>query len=156
MDEFLKILHSNLRWLVLIFLVLAILNALLKRGKNTEYTKGDKLPVLFALIFTHLQLLIGLVLYFISPWALKGFEEGFGSVMKNPLLRFYGVEHISMMIIAVILITIGYSKAKRHEIVSKKHSTILVFYGLGLVLILASIPWPFREALLGNWFYFGQ
>ena len=147
MNEFLKILHSNLRWLVLIFLVLAILNALLKRGKNTEYTKGDKMPVLLGLIFTHVQLLLGFALYFISPKVT--FVEGF---MKDTASRFYAVEHISMMILAVVLITIGYSKAKRQEIASKKHNTVLIFYGIGLLLILASIPWPFRAELGGSWF----
>lgn len=154
MYEFLKILHSNLRWLVLIFIVLAILNALLKRGKNSDYTKGDKMPVLFTLIFTHLQLVLGLVLYFISEQF--SFAKGMGALMKDSLGRFYGVEHISLMILAVVLITIGYSKSKRQEIPAKKHSTVLTFYGIALLLILVSIPWPFREGLNGHWFYFGQ
>lgn len=147
MYDILKSTHSGLRWLVLIFIVLAIFNALMKRGKKTEYTKGDKMPVLLGLIFTHVQLLLGFALYFISPKVT--FVEGF---MKDTASRFYAVEHISMMILAVVLITIGYSKAKRQEIASKKHNTVLIFYGIGLLLILASIPWPFRAELGGSWF----
>ena len=150
MYDFLKHAHSGLRWLVLIFIVLAIVNALMKRGKNTEYTKGDKMPVLLGLIFTHVQLLIGLVLYFITQKF--SFANGMGALMKDSVGRFYAVEHLSMMILAVVLITIGYSKSKRQEIPSKKHTTVLVFYGIALLLILVSIPWPFRAALGGGWF----
>jgi hypothetical protein len=150
MDYFLKHAHSSLRWLVLIFIVLAIVNAIIKRGKNTEYTKGDKMPVLLALIFTHVQLLIGLVLYFITQKF--SFSEGMGSVMKDSAQRFYAVEHLSMMILAVVLITIGYSRSKRQEIPAKKHSTVLTFYGIAFILIMLSIPWPFREALSGSWY----
>jgi multisubunit Na+/H+ antiporter MnhB subunit len=75
-----------------------------------------------------------------------------GALMKDSVARFYGVEHILMMIIAVVLLTIGYSKSKRQELASKKHSTVLIFYGIALLLILVSIPWPFRAELGGNWF----
>lgn len=147
MYELLKHAHSGLRWVVLIFILVAIVNAIIKRGKSTEYTKGDKMPVLLGLIFSHVQLIIGFVLYFISPKV--SFIEGF---MKDAATRFYTVEHLSLMIIAIILITIGYSKSKRQEIAAQKHNTVLVFYGIGLLLILISIPWPFREALGGGWF----
>jgi hypothetical protein len=150
MYDFLKHAHSGLRWLVLIFIVVSIVNALMKRGKNTEYTKGDKMPVLLGLIFTHVQLLIGLVLYFITQKF--SFANGMGALMKDAVGRFYAVEHISLMILAVVLITVGYSKSKRQELASKKHTTVLVFYGIALLLILVSIPWPFRAELGGTWF----
>ena len=147
MLDLLKHTHSGLRWLVLIFIVVAIVNAIIKRGKATEYTKGDRVPVILGLIFTHIQTVIGFVLYFVSPQV--SFHDGF---MKDAVARFYGIEHISMMIIAVALITIGYSRSKRMEDPNKKHSTVLMFYGIGLLIMLASIPWPFREALGGSWF----
>ena len=146
MYEILKHSHSGLRWLVLAFLVYAIFNAFQKKNKATEFSKSDKLSVLLGLIFSHVQLLIGLVLYFISPKV--SFASGF---MKDTVTRFYAVEHISLMLIALILITIGYSKAKRMEDAGAKHKTILLYYGIGLLLILVSIPWPFRE-LGAGWF----
>jgi membrane protein DedA with SNARE-associated domain len=134
--------HSGLRWIVLLFLVLALITAY-------RSWKGQKAPSkmpLFALIATHTQLLIGLVLYFISP--LVSFGEGF---MKNDITRFYSVEHISVMLIAIILITIGYSKGKRQPSNEAKGKTIFTYYLIGLILILVSIPWPFR-GLGAGWF----
>ena len=150
MYEFLKHAHSGLRWLVLIFLVVSIVNALMKMGKKTEYTKADKMPVLLGLIFTHVQIIIGFILYFNTQ--VFSFSEGMGKLMKDSVQRFYAVEHLSMMILAVVLITIGYSRSKRQELASKKHTTVLIFYGIGLALILVSIPWPFRVNLGGGWF----
>jgi membrane protein DedA with SNARE-associated domain len=88
----------------------------------------------------HIQLIIGLVLYFTSPKVV--FEA---SSMSSPLLRFFLVEHISLMIIAIILITVGYAKSKRITDIRKKNRTIVIYYAISLVLILAAIPWPFRN-----------
>lgn len=138
--------HSGLRWLVLIFLLLAIVNAGRKMGGSTAYGASDKRLGLFALIFTHIQLILGLILYFISP------KVQFGAgTMGDALLRFYTVEHISLMLISIVLITIGYSKAKRQEADSKKFKTTFWYYLIALVLILVAIPWPFRN-LGASWF----
>jgi hypothetical protein len=147
MYDLLKHTHSGLRWLLLIFIVIAIANAFMKKNSATEYSKSDKMPVLLTLIFTHIQILIGLVLYFISPRV--SFHAGF---MKEAASRFYGIEHISMMLIAVILITIGYSKSKRQTDIGKKHSTVFFYYLIGFIIMMVSIPWPFRAALGGGWF----
>lgn len=153
MYEILKHAHSGLRWLVLIALLAAIINAFNKKSKLTYLDKSqvgfsskDKMLTLFALIFTHLQLVIGFILYFISP--LVQFSSG---TMKNSVLRFYTVEHISIMLIAIVLITVGYSKAKRADEDAKKFKTIGIYYLIGLILILISIPWPFRN-LGAGWF----
>jgi uncharacterized membrane protein YozB (DUF420 family) len=138
--------HSGLRWVVLVLLIYAIINAFGKKGNGSEWTNKDKKITLFAMIFTHIQLLIGLVLYFISP--LVSFSEGF---MKNPVYRFYSVEHISLMLVAIALITVGYSKTKRAAESAKKFKAVSTFYLIGLILILVSIPWPFRE-LGAGWF----
>jgi hypothetical protein len=138
--------HSGLRWVVLFLLIYAIYNAFSKKSKGVDWTDSDKKISLFAMIFTHVQLLIGLILYFISP--LVNFSEGF---MKNPIYRFYSVEHISLMLVAIALITVGYSKSKRSTDSSQKFSTVAKFYLLGLILILISIPWPFRN-LGAGWF----
>lgn len=137
--------HSGLRWLVLILLIAAIFNAFSKK-KAGAWTAKDKKITLFAMIFTHIQLVIGLVLYFISDKV--QFTEGF---MKNSVYRFYAIEHISLMLIAIALITVGYSKAKRAASDAKKFGAVATFYLIGLILILASIPWPFRN-LGAGWF----
>lgn len=135
--------HSGLRWVVLALMIYAIFNALRKKD---FYAKSDRLLNMFAMVSLHIQLVIGLILYFTS--AKVSFVEGW---MKNQLLRFYGMEHILLMIIAIILVTIGHAKAKRASEPAKKHKTILLFYAIGLILILASIPWPFRQ-LGAGWF----
>ena len=135
--------HSVLRWIALILLVVALINALISKGKGT-YLKKDKMINLFAMVMLHTQLLIGFVLYFISPKV--SFSEGW---MKNPSFRFHGMEHILVMLIAIVLVTIGRKKAENASVVSQKHTKIMVWYTIGLVLIIASIPWPFRQALGG-------
>ena len=135
--------HSGLRWVVLALMIYAIFNALRKKD---FYAKSDRLLNMFAMVSLHIQLVIGLILYFTS--AKVSFVEGW---IKNQLLRFYGMEHISLMIIAITLVTIGHAKAKRASEPAKKHKTILLFYAIGLILILASIPWPFRQ-LGAGWF----
>ena len=139
--------HSGLRWIALILLVVAIINA--ARSQSTgKYLKKDKMINLFAMVFMHIQLLIGLGLYFISPKVT--FAEGW---MKEALTRFFGMEHILLMLIAIIVITMGRSKAeKKLKGTRDKHRKIMVSYTIGLLLVLVSIPWPFREALGGAWF----
>lgn len=146
MHNFLVHLHSGLRWVALLLLVYAILNAISARNSN-EYTKKDKMVNLFTMVSLHLQLVIGLVLYFTSQKRL--FSEGW---IKNDMLRFYNLEHISLMIIAIALVTFARGKAERSSDVSVKHKKIRIWYTIALILILASIPWPFRENLGGAWF----
>jgi len=137
--------HSGLRWVVLVLLIAAIYNAFSKK-KSGAWTAKDKKITLFAMVFTHIQLLAGLALYFTSEKV--QFVEGF---MKNPVYRFYAVEHVTLMLIAIALITVGYSKAKRAASDTKKFGAVATFYLIGLILILASIPWPFRN-LGAGWF----
>lgn len=142
MYQILKHAHSGLRWVVLLLLVLALYAAYRSWKGGAQ---SSKLP-LFALIFVHIQLLIGLVLYFTSPYV--SFESGF---MKNAMYRFYTVEHFSLMLIAIALITAGYSIAKRKPNPQAAGRTTFRYYLIGLVLILISIPWPFRN-LGAGWF----
>lgn len=139
-------LHSGLRWIVLLLLVYVVINAVVKKTSGT-YGKGDKLVGLFSMIGLHVQFLVGLSLYFTSSRV--QFTEGW---MKVASLRFYGMEHFIGMLLAIVLITIGYSKAKRQENPNAKHATTLTYYAIGLILIIAFIPWPFRSGLGGNWF----
>jgi hypothetical protein len=101
---------------------------------------------LFAMVTLHVQLIVGLILFFTN--GKDYYHQGW---MKDDIARFYGMEHLVGMLAAIVLVTIGYSKAKRSEAAVQKHKYTLTFYALGLILILAFIPWPFR-ALGGNWF----
>ena len=143
-------LHSALRYLILLVLVLSFLTAIAGYLSGRSFEKRDKLLALFTLIFSHTQLLLGLVIYFLSPW----FEElmtDAKQVMKEAVVRFYAIEHISMMIIAIALITIGYSRSKKAATDKAKLGRIAVFYGIALIIIFAMIPWPFLKSW-GTWF----
>lgn len=144
MESILKHAHSGMRWLALGLLIYAIVNALLKKNKGT-YTDNDKLVSVLTLSFVHLQVVVGLVLYFMQG-RMNGFSE-----MSEKLPRLYALEHPLMMLIAAVLITIGHSKSKKAVEDSKKFKTTYVFFGLGLILILSRIPWPFIAPGAG-WF----
>lgn len=131
--------HSGWRWIVLILLLTAIFQAFFQSGKKT------KLP-LFAMVATHIQLVLGIILYFISPKVLFAAET-----MKVPLNRFYTVEHNTLMLLAIVLITLGYGKWKRADTVENSAKKVATYYLIGLILILAGIPWPFRN-LGAGWF----
>lgn len=138
--------HSGLRWVALILLLVAIFNAVASKSKG-HYLKKDKMINLFAMVFLHVQLLLGLILYFISPKVV--FVEGW---MKVSQARFFGLEHILIMILAIVLVTIGRKKAEKESNAAKKHGKIALWYFIGLVLIFASIPWPFRNLGVTTWF----
>ena len=136
-----KTLHSYWAYLVLAVLLLATLNALLGLLNKKEYNAKAFRISLFALIVSHIQLLIGLLLYFTSPRFETWGELGMGGVMKDAVQRLYLVEHPLINIIAVALITIGYSKHKKKLTSTPKFKTITVFYLIALVLFLSRIPW---------------
>jgi uncharacterized membrane protein YadS len=137
--------HSGLRWIALFLLVFAIYNAFSSKSKNT-YEKKDKMINLFAMVFLHVQLLLGLILYFTSPKVV--FTEGW---MKVAQARFYGMEHILLMLIAIIVVTIGRKKAEKSSLAADKHKKIMLWYLVGLILIFVSIPWPFRNLGVDSW-----
>lgn len=137
--------HSGLRWIVLILMIAAIFNAFSKK-KNGSWQGKDKKLAMFAMTSLHLQFVLGLVLYFISEKV--QFVEGF---MQNPVYRFYAVEHITIMLVAIALVSIGYSKSKKATEDARKFGAIATFYLIGFLLILAGIPWPFRN-LGAGWF----
>ncbi|MVZ67638.1 hypothetical protein GQF61_17465 [Sphingobacterium sp. DK4209] len=130
-----KHLHSTLAVVLLIALIIAIVITLVNYAGNKAYNRKI---ALIGLISAHLQLVIGAVLYFTSPLGLSSFS---GENMKNSLSRLYFLEHPLMMIIAIVLITMGYSKAKKIADAKKANQTVLIFYILGLIFILSRIPW---------------
>jgi fumarate hydratase class II len=136
-----QMLHSLLAYAVLILMIVAVLNAVIGYNKQSDFSPRDFKLTLWALIATHTQVLIGLVLYFISPLGIKSFSSNGAQVMKDATLRLFAVEHISVMIIAAVLLTIGYAKQKRTEDSATKFKRISIFYGIALLLILSRIPW---------------
>lgn len=140
MGEAVKTLHSFWAYLVLLMLILASANAIFKTFGDKPYGAKDFRLALFTLIVSHIQLLIGIVLYFVSDKFSLWSELG-GGVMGNSLARLYLVEHPFINILGVALITIGYSKHKKKLTSSAKSKTIAVFYTIALVLFLSRIPW---------------
>ncbi len=130
--------HSHTRWLVLVAGLMAIVIPLL----NNSLSKSSKLPGLVFMIFCDIQLLVGLLLYFgDSGYGIKAFSEGMGHVMKNGEIRKIAVEHFVLMLTAITLVHIGYSKVKNSDTAAKVKKTSLIFFGIALVLIFAGIPW---------------
>ena len=143
--QWIQELHSYLAYVVLAFLILAVANAIIGLIGNKMFTpQRDFRLSLFTLILCHLQLLIGLLIYFISPNGFSAVKElGMGGL--NSAARLLAVEHPAINIIAIILITIGWSRHKKFIEGNKKFKSIAIFYGLGLLLVLSRIPW-------GQWF----
>jgi membrane-associated HD superfamily phosphohydrolase len=137
--------HSGFRWIVLVLLLITIINAFGKRNGAKPWTVQDQKLALYTFISTHIQLLFGLILYFISPKV-----QFAGAAMKDKILRFFTVEHSLLMLIAIALITIGYLKAKKAP-EGKKAKTIFTYFLIALILIIIRIPWPFM-GVGGNWF----
>lgn len=136
-----QFIHSYWAYLVLIVLFIAVINSIIGYASNKEYAATNFRIALFTLITSHIQLLIGIVLYFTAPYFGVLLEEGMGTVMKDPTLRLYVMEHPLMMIIAVVLITMGYSKHKSKLTSKPKFKTLAIFYTLGLLIMLSRIPW---------------
>ena len=134
MYQTLQSLHSTLAYFALAVLVLAVINAIYGLLNKKLFTSKDLRLSLFALIFCHIQLLIGFILYFVSPKGMKAFSmEG---AMKIPELRLTMLEHPLLNIIAIVLITIGWSKHKKQESQNGKFKKIAIFYTLGLTINL--------------------
>ncbi len=145
MYETVLFMHSYWAYLVLLLLIVASVNSLVGYFTNKEYGAMNFRIALFTLIVSHIQLLIGIVLYFVAPYFRAFGEQGMGEVMKNSELRLYLVEHPLIMIIAVALITIGYSKHKAKLTSKPKFKLLAIFYTIALILMLSRIPW-------NNWF----
>jgi len=136
--------HSLLRWVFLLLLITVIVKAWGGMKSKRAFTAGDKKLVLMTVITAHVQLLIGVMLYMSSP-IVKTALNDMGAAMKDSLLRFWAVEHISAMVLAIILITIGHASAKRADNDAAKFKKLFIFFLIGLVIILATVPWPFQQ-----------
>lgn len=138
MHQFILGAHSHTRWLVLFAAVLAIALPYV----NKTVSSKSKLPGLVFMILCDIQLLMGLTLYFIySPMGVAAFETGMANVMKTAAIRKIAVEHLVLMLLAIALVHIGYSKVKKATESAQLSKTSLIYFGIALVLMLAGIPW---------------
>lgn len=132
--EIFRDVHSWFRYVVFVLVLVAIIQSLLGWLGKKPYTEINRKINLFALISAHTQLLIGIVLYFLSPYV--QFDK---YTMKHETTRYFTVEHWFAMVIAIVLITIGHSKAKRIETSEGKHKTVAIFYIIAFLIIIAAI-----------------
>ena len=135
-------LHSLVRWLVVITLLYAIFKAYNGWLSKKIYTKSDNTAKTLAVTFVHIELILGLILYFTSP-VIEFFRNNFKEAVQQKDVRFLGMEHSVMMLIAVVLITIGSAKSKRKTTDVAKFKTLAIWFTIGLIITLVSIPWPF-------------
>lgn len=149
--QILLVLHSLLRWFILLFGIWTVVSALSGLISKRNFTKGDDKANFLFMIMMDLQLLIGLILYFGGVWFDR--LKHLGQNMKDPMLRFFTLEHGLLMIIAWILVHAGRIAVKRSLTPRSKFKKELIYFGIALLIILIAIPWPFREAGVGRmWF----
>lgn len=143
MYNFTLFLHSWSRWLVLILAVIAIFKAMAGWLGKQPFSKQDNILGASFVGSMHLQLLLGLILYFfLSPMGLNAIQTvGMKEVMKSPLYRYWAVEHLTTMLLAVILAQVGRIKSKKASTDLLKHKKAFIFYTIALVLVLSRVPW---------------
>ena len=133
-------LHSSWGLTTLILIVLAIVGSVVGLKSNKDLTIMQRKFSLYALIAVHIQVILGVISYTQSQYTVTAMSN-FGAAMKDSLLRLFAVEHPLMMIIGAVLITIGYTKAKKATDSKVRYKKIIIFYSIGLLLILSRIPW---------------
>ncbi len=143
-------LHSFLRYVLLALLIITIVKSFSGWFGKKSYSAADNKLSLFTMIAAHTQLLLGIILYSISEKVSEGWSD-FAAAMKEPVLRFWTVEHISGMLIAITLITIGRITSKKSIKDISKHKKVALYFLCALLLILVSIPWPF-STVPASWF----
>lgn len=144
--QYINDIHSILRWVVLLAALYAIFRAFGGMQQQKQFTKSDNSAGMIFTSVVDLQLVLGLILYFTGGLGYKNIQaNGMSFVMKDGYARFFAVEHIAMMLIAVIVIHIGRAKSKRAFNDQVQHKSAFWYYLIGLIIILAAIPWPFRK-----------
>ncbi|HYQ59286.1 MAG TPA: hypothetical protein VEP89_18210 [Draconibacterium sp.] len=133
--------HNGFRWLVLLLLVFSVFLTFSGWIRKRSWTKADSLIGLLLVIMMDIQFMLGIILYaFVSPITKAAFAN-FGAAMQNSDLRFFAVEHLLLMLIALAMIHIGRAKSKKHTAPWKKYRVASIFYSVSLLIILAAIPW---------------
>ncbi|GAA4322224.1 hypothetical protein GCM10023149_22420 [Mucilaginibacter gynuensis] len=144
-------LHSLVRWLVLLSLLFSIFRSYSGWLKKKTYTGFDNTVRHITATIAHIQLIIGVALYFISP-IVSYFLHNFKEAVHMRQIRFFGMEHVTMMLTGIVLVTIGSAKAKRKLTDNDKFRTQAVWFTIGLLVILSSIPWAFSPLISRPWF----
>lgn len=144
-------LHSATRWLVLLFVIIMLIRSFVALRLKSRYTKADHILRTLTELVLHIQLVLGVWLYLISP-VVSYFWQNFKMAIHMREIRFFGMEHIFMMILAIIIFTIGSAKAKRRVIDEQKFKTQLIWFATGFIIMLTSIPWAFSPLTHRPWF----
>lgn len=134
--------HSLVRWLVLLSLLVAIFQAYRGWLSNKPFSKFDHVIRNATVYIAYVQFVLGIVLYCISP-VVRYFLGYFKTAVHQREIRFFGMEHITMMLIAIVLIKIGSVKAKRQPTDKQRFKTMAIWFTIALIIILSSIPWQF-------------
>jgi len=142
--------HNLLRYAIVILLIIVVIKSFIGWLGKKEYSALDNKLSLFLFISAHLQLVIGLGLYFMSD-LVKAAQSNMGEAMKNDTLRFWAVEHILSMIVGIAIITLGRIMAKKGKDDSAKFRRQAVYFVLAMILIFSAIPWPW-SAVARAWF----
>ncbi|MEP6676174.1 MAG: hypothetical protein ABJA78_13515 [Ferruginibacter sp.] len=151
MQTALLVLHSLLRWGVLLFGLWAVFSALGGTFSKRLYSANDNRSGMLFMIFCDIQLLVGIVLYFKNDW-FSLLKDHFKETMHNDN-RFFAMEHMAMMILGWLLVHVGRIMVKKGTTDKSKHTRGLIFFGLALIIILAAIPWPLRATNARPWFH---
>lgn len=146
-------LHNALRWVIIIAGLIAIVKAIMNASAGKPYSKGPGAVFVASL---HIELLLGLGIYFGISGLAATFRADPGAAMKVAALRFYGMEHLVIMIAAVVVATIGSAKARRAPDEASKNKTARTFFLIAFVLLLVGIPWPFRGDGVGRGLFPGM
>jgi hypothetical protein len=134
--------HNLMRWLVLASLLFSLYRAYKGYFSRSAFTKTDNAVRHWTATIAHIQLIIGMTLYFQSP-IIKYFMANFKEAVSNFDITFFSLIHSSLMLTAVVLITIGSAKSKRKQTDQEKFKTILIWFSIALLIIFIAIPWPF-------------
>lgn len=143
--------HSFVRWISLALLVYMIIRAYSGWLSSGKFTSGDSSIRKWTITSLHLQLIIGIILYFISPITTY-FIGHFSETVGTRSIRFFGMEHVIMMLAAIVIATIGSARSKRRAEDILKFKTLAIWLTISLILILAAMPWPFSQAISRPWF----
>jgi len=147
-------LHSLVRWLVLISLLVAIIRAYRGWLGRKPFLKADNTSRMVAVTIAHVQLVLGIWLYVISP-TVRYFMNYFKQAVHQREIRFFGMEHITMMVVAITILTIGSAKVKRKTTDQQRFKTMAIWFTIALLIIFSSIPWhfsPFTSRPYFRWF----
>ena len=146
-------LHSVFRWLLVIGVIYTLYRAYTGISGNKTFSSADAQTRKYTVIAAHIQLLIGLALYFLSPLT-KYFMSNFSTAVKVREMRFYGMEHSIVMLLAIILITIGSAVSKKKDNDRAKFKALAIWFTIALILLLLMIPWPVSPFSMRPWLRF--